>query len=176
MLAIGPGFAAGLATGLLLAASAAIAVLLVRRPVPIPIVTTVDALMTCRPQTLAASVTLADAVSSGFGQQLFNAFPVVDAEGIAVGLVALSDVRGVPFDERPATTVAQVMCADPDVFVTADAPIDDVLASAGFALRGRAVVVGADGRPIGLVSVTDVRRRLGMVLPDPVLMTTRRAA
>lgn len=127
----------------------------------------VDSLMAQHPLTLDAEMTLDSALACGFGRQLFTAFPVIDSSGRAVGLVAFSDVRSVDPEDRATTTVAQVMCTDPAVLVRSGATIAELLSCKSFARRGRAVVIDHVGLPLGLLSITDVRGRLGLSLPDP---------
>jgi len=110
--------------------------------------------------TLGANATLADAVTTGFARHLFSAFPVVDRTGTAVGLLTLDDVRRVPEDQRAVTVVAAAVHRDADLLVSRDWPAAELLKVRAFQRLGRAVVVDDRGGAIGLLSVTDLERRL----------------
>ena len=121
---------------------------------------TVGDLMTPDPQVLDARLTLDEAVVTGFTRHLFTAFPAVAPDGRAVGLVTLAAVRMTPAPARRSVTVADVMVADPELLVAPALPAADLLRRPAFTRQGRAVVIGPDGHPVGLVSVTDLQRRL----------------
>ncbi|HEU4976161.1 MAG TPA: site-2 protease family protein [Baekduia sp.] len=130
-------------------------------------------LMTPDPVTLGADLTLDDAVVVGFSHHLFTAFPVVDDLGRAVGLLSIDAVRAVPAAARASRRVSEAMTADAALMVGPDVPISEVLGRRSFTVAGRAVVVGDDRRPIGILSVTDVQRRLRA---DALLPSLPRAA
>lgn len=121
---------------------------------------TVSQLMSPNPATLEASLTLDEAIGSGFGRHLFTAFPVVDAAGRAVGVLSLAEVRVVPVAARKSTPVAQVMAREPTLLVEPGLLVTELLTRPAFARHGRAVVINPAGFPIGLISVTDIDRRL----------------
>ena len=121
---------------------------------------TVGQLMSAPAFTLGADATLADAVTTGFARHLFSAFPVVDGTGKAVGLLTLDDVRRVPEDRRAVTLVAAAVHRDADLLVSRDSPAAELLKVRAFQRLGRAVVVDDHGGAIGLLSVTDLERRL----------------
>lgn len=121
---------------------------------------TVAQLMSPDPATLRAGITLDDAVARAFSTHLFTAFPVVDDTERAVGLLSLRDVRAVPAAARGRTLVDDAMSRDPALFVAPGLAAIELVQTPAFARAGRAVVVGPLGHPIGLVSVTDVERRL----------------
>ncbi len=110
--------------------------------------------------TLGADLTLEEAVVAGFARHLFSAFPVVGPDGRAVGLLSIDDIRRIPEVERSRHRVGALMTSDPALRVAPDTPLDDVAARAAFRRYGRVVVVDAAGRPEGVVSITDVQRRL----------------
>lgn len=122
------------------------------------------------PVCLAGSATALEAIERGFAIHPFTAFPVVDDGGRAIGLLSLDRVKAVPAAERELRTVAQLADADPDLLVDPATPVATLLARPAFARVGRAVVVDADRRPIGLLSTTDVARavRVGDLLGDPL--------
>jgi Zn-dependent protease/predicted transcriptional regulator len=110
--------------------------------------------------TLPASATIDDAIAEGFTAHLYEAFPVVDDDDRTVGVLSLKDVRAVPLQRRRVLTTADVAKRDPDLVVDPWTPIIDLLQRPVFLTVGRAVVADRDGHPLGLVSVTDVQRRL----------------
>jgi Zn-dependent protease/CBS domain-containing protein len=101
-----------------------------------------------------------------FARYPYTAFPVVDAAGRAVGLITIDRVAAA--DTRhagasrvtapPALRVADATDRDPSLLVAEDADVIALLERPAFASVGRAVVVDADGRPVGLVSISDVQR------------------
>jgi len=91
---------------------------------------------------------------------LYSAFPVIDADGRAAGLLTLESLRRVPPAERGLRRVGEIALSDPELTATADLDLADVVMRPAFVSVGRAVVVNAEGEVIGLVSTTDVTRRL----------------
>lgn len=120
----------------------------------------VTELMSTPPVALPASLTLEDAIRVGFVRHLFNAFPVVDDAGRAIGVLTLDAVRRVPPEARRTVTVRQAAVTDPGLLVDPATAIADLLQQPAFLRVGRAVVVDAEQRPLGVLSVTDVQRRL----------------
>ena len=68
--------------------------------------------------TLAADLSLQDAVVVGFSRHLFSAFPVVGPDGRALGVLTIDDVRLVPPADRAQRRVGDVACLDPALLVT----------------------------------------------------------
>jgi Zn-dependent protease/CBS domain-containing protein len=112
------------------------------------------------PVTIADWLTAEGAIESRVREYLFSAFPVVDADGRAAGLLTLDSLRRIPPAERRVRRVREIALRDPELTVTADADLADIVMRPAFTGVGRAVVVDADGAVIGLVSTTDVSRRL----------------
>ena len=103
---------------------------------------------------------LARAGTDYFMPYRFNAFPVVDDAGRALGLITLAQLESkAPRDER-AATVAQIADRDPQLTAAADEDVARLLERPAFARVGRAVVVDDAGKPIGMLSITDVQRAL----------------
>jgi CBS domain-containing protein len=75
-------------------------------------------------------------------------------------VIVIDDVRAVPPLQRGRRTVAQVARRDEALLAAPDTPATALLARPAFVRTGRAVVVDGDQRPIGIVSITDVQRRL----------------
>jgi Zn-dependent protease/CBS domain-containing protein len=125
-------------------------------------------LMSAPAVSLPAKLTVADAIETGFAQHLYGAFPVTDEQGRAIGIVTLSDVRKLPAGQRPVTVLATLAHGDPELLIEPSHSASALVADPAFRRLGRAVVIDSAGRPSGVVSVTDIDRRLRAwgVLPD----------
>jgi CBS domain containing-hemolysin-like protein len=62
--------------------------------------------------------------------------------------------------ERSKRTAAEIALAEDALVVTPEMPVEDLLRRPAFARVGRAVVADAGAHVVGLVSVTDVQRRV----------------
>jgi Zn-dependent protease/predicted transcriptional regulator len=118
--------------------------------------------MTPDPVTAPADVTVEALVRHYVGLYRCSAFPVVRADGSAVGLVTLSRLREVPARMRTtltagevATPMERVVTAQPDDLVV------DLLARFTVGSGRRALVID-DGAPVGIVTASDVERALEM--------------
>lgn len=85
------------------------------------------------------------------------AFPVVD-DGRVTGIVLLSALERVPASERPKVLVAALAEREPALLVGPEADVAALLDEPAFSRIQRAIVVDGEGRPIGVVSITDVQR------------------
>ncbi len=121
---------------------------------------TIGDVMAANPVTIPEWLTADGAIESHVRKHLFSAFPVVDSEGHGAGLLTLESLRRVPPAERGLRRVSEIALHDPELTVTSGIGVADVVMRPAFARVGRAVVVDADGEVIGLVSATDVTRRL----------------
>jgi Zn-dependent protease/predicted transcriptional regulator len=90
----------------------------------------------------------------------YTSFPVVDEQGRAVGLVSVKQIEALTRQQRAARLVSEIADRDPELMVTGDEDVARLLERPAFARVGRAVVVDEPGRPVGLVSITDVQRTL----------------
>lgn len=120
---------------------------------------TVGEIMTSPVVTLEEGWTLLDAAAQ-FATHLFSAFPVVDDVGHVVGILTIDELRHVPPIERLTTTVGEVAARAPELLVDPTTPAADVLERPAFAHAGRAVVVDERGAAAGIVSITDIERRI----------------
>lgn len=108
------------------------------------------------PVVVEAGMSIEDFLERVVGMRGHSVYPVTD-DGVLVGLVPLRSAGQVAPDQRQMTTVADVMLTGDEVeTVDADAELMDVLGSIHSGL-GRAPVV-VNGRPVGVISVTDVGR------------------
>ena len=64
--------------------------------------------------------------------------------------------------------MAEVARRDPGLLVAPDMPATALMGRPAFVRTGRAAVVDGEGHPLGIVSVTDVQRRMraDALLPD----------
>ncbi|MEN3540928.1 site-2 protease family protein [Microbispora sp. ZYX-F-249] len=93
-----------------------------------------------------------------------STYPLVDDEGRFTGLVTLGRVRRVPPDDRAVTRLRDIACRPADV--PAAHPGDqltELLQRMSGSTDGRAVVLGDDGRLVGLVTPTDISRTIQTV-------------
>src|ERR1039458_10284350 len=102
----------------------------------------------------------AQAGTDYFVPHRYTSFPVVDDQGRAVGLVSVTQIEALTRQQRAADRVAEIADRDPELIVTGDEDVARLLERPAFARVGRAVVVDEPGRPVGLVSITDVQRAL----------------
>jgi Zn-dependent protease/CBS domain-containing protein len=117
-------------------------------------------LMSAPAVSLPATLTVAEAVETGFAHHLFSAFPVIDGEGRAIGIVTMGDVRALPGPQRAVTVLGALAHRDPELLIEPSHSASALVADPAFRRLGRAVVVDPAGHPAGLVSVTDIDRRL----------------
>jgi Zn-dependent protease len=103
---------------------------------------------------------VAQAATDYFLPYRYTAFPVIDAQGRAVGLVSLTQLEALAPERRALERVGDVADRDPQLIVADGEDVAQLLERPAFARLGRAVVVDERVRPIGLVSITDVQRAL----------------
>ena len=103
---------------------------------------------------------LAHAADAYFRPYRYNAFPVVDEQSRAVGLVSIAQVEACLHGRRTPAEIGAVADRDPALIVRDQEDVARLLERPAFARFGRAVVVDAAGQPVGLVSITDVQRAL----------------
>lgn len=112
-----------------------------------------------------------DSVDGGLGLEAFvhtrvlvdrhSAYPLVDDDGRLTGLVSLQRLRAVPPERRAVQSVRDIACPPHEVpTASAEEPLTDLLPRMSGCTDGRAVVLDADGRVVGIVSPSDVARTL----------------
>ena len=119
---------------------------------------TVAEVMASPAVSVPAGATIAEAVERGFARHLFTSFPVVEADGRAVGLLTITRARSLDHGARARVRAGEAADRDPSLLVGPDLPLADLAARPAFARVGRAVVVGPGGRLVGIVSIGDVER------------------
>lgn len=110
--------------------------------------------------TVPGSATLESTVESGFVAHLYGALPVVDEAGRVIGLLSLRGVRAIPAARRASVLARDAVIVDPGLLIGPETLIVELLQRPEFERIGRAVVVDGDERPVGIVSTTDVQRRV----------------
>jgi CBS domain-containing protein len=117
--------------------------------------------MTGQPMILDGNLTVNDFVNQVALTHRFSTYPLVDAPGRLTGLVTLNRVRAVPPAERATTQLWQIACAPADVPVAhPEDSVVELLQRMHGCADGRAVVVDAAGRVVGVVSPSDVARAM----------------
>lgn len=105
---------------------------------------------------LPLTATAADAVDLVLHEP-HPAFPALDGDRV-VGLVPASALEHISAAERGSVLVAALVDRDPALLVAPDADVAMLLDEQAFARLQRAAVVDDAGRPLGVLSITDVQR------------------
>ena len=121
---------------------------------------TADELMSTPAVSIPEHASLAHAAEAYFRPYRYNAFPVTDEQGHAIGLVSIAQVEACLRGRRSPAEIRAVADCDPTLIVHTEEDVARLLERPAFSRFGRAVVIDADGRPVGLVSITDVQRSL----------------
>jgi Zn-dependent protease len=97
-------------------------------------------------------------------------FPVVDEFGRFIGIVRREPVDGALDDGRPAITVAEILDPDADTesLVRRETPIEQLIGSERLRHFGALMVVDAEQRLCGVVTLDQVRRALAAAVPGPI--------
>jgi Zn-dependent protease/predicted transcriptional regulator len=95
-----------------------------------------------------------------FERYRFTAFPVTDDSGRAVGMLSVEHLVGSPRAPRDTTSVGERADRDPALIVTEQEDVADLLEEPAFVRFGRAAVVDGAGRPVGVLSWTDIERAI----------------
>ncbi len=90
----------------------------------------------------------------------YTSFPVVDDLGRAIGLVSVTQMEALTSRQRTTRRVAEIADRDTQLIVSGNEDVATLLERPAFAKAGRAVVIDELGRPVGLLSITDVERSL----------------
>ena len=95
-----------------------------------------------------------------FARYRYTAFPVTDRSGRAIGLLSIDQLERTPRSRHGATLVSELAATDPALLIGEQEDVAQLLGQPAFARVGRAAVIDRDGRPIGVVSVTDIQRAI----------------
>ncbi|MEU5097419.1 site-2 protease family protein [Streptomyces sp. NPDC020996] len=122
--------------------------------------------MTPDPLTVSADTTVADFLADAHYRYRHSAFPVTDGEA-PVGLVTLDEARRVAQAGAAAVPVREVMVPLSRTVVTGpDSALADLLPRMERGAENRVLVV-ADGRLVGIVSLSDVSRTVNWLMNAP---------
>ena len=117
-------------------------------------------LMSAPVVSIPERISATQALTDWFVPHRYTSFPVVDDDGRAIGLVSLPQIEHLTRQQRATQWVGEIAERDPSLRVSGEEDVARLLERPAFVRVGRAVVIDEDGRPIGLVSITDVQRRL----------------
>ena len=93
-----------------------------------------------------------------FARYRYTAFPVIDAAGRAVGILSIANSSGrLAAAPRSSSELAD---RDPALLIGEQEDVADLLEQPAFARVGRAAVIDERGRPVGIVSLTDIQRAI----------------
>jgi Zn-dependent protease len=132
---------------------------------------TVGDVMDTQPVTVPGDLSVLAAQDEFFLRYRFPWFPVVDSSRRFLGILKEESVEGAVNDGRPAMTVGEVLGPHPDAgsFVRRDTPIEQLLGSETLRGLGALMVVDAEERLCGVVTLEQVRRALAAAVPGPVV-------
>ncbi|MDQ3886906.1 MAG: CBS domain-containing protein, partial [Actinomycetota bacterium] len=115
--------------------------------------------MTAEPVSVAPELSVQRFIDDHLLRSRFSTLPLLDHAGRLAGLVTLNRIRQVPAAERAGTRLLDVACPPSEVPVAQpDEPLTDLLPRMAGCTDGRAVVLDAGGRLVGIVSPSDVAR------------------
>jgi len=131
---------------------------------------TVADVMDTQPVTVPGELSVRDAQDEFFLRYRFPWFPVVDGVGRFLGILREESVEGAVNNGHPAITVGEVLGPHPDAgsFVRRDTPIEQLLGSETLRRLGALMVVDAEERLCGVVTIEQVRRALAAAVPGPI--------
>ena len=117
-------------------------------------------LMSAPVVSIPQQTTVAHAGADYFLPYRYTSFPVVDEKGRALGLVSVTQVQALTLEQRGELAVVEIAERDPGLIVGAEEDVTRLLERPAFARVRRAVVVDESREPLGLISITDVKRAL----------------
>ena len=93
-----------------------------------------------------------------FARYRYHAFPVTDSDGHTIGILTRKELDRASYSPRRVVSVADLAYRDPGLLVKEGEDVAQLLEEPAFARVGRATVVDVAGRPLGVVSITDIER------------------
>jgi Zn-dependent protease len=131
---------------------------------------TVADVMDAEPIALPVDTSVVAARDEFFERYDLPWFPVVDEFGRFIGIVRREPLDGALGDGRPAVTVAEILDPDADTesLVRRDTPIEQLIGSERLRRFGAHMVVDAEQRLCGVVTLDQVRRALAAAVPGPI--------
>ncbi len=109
--------------------------------------------------SIASDATL-DEAQAQFASYRYNAFPVIDRDGRAIGVLSIERLERAPRSHWSESTAGDLADRDPALLVGEREDVAHMLGEPAFARVGRAAVIDRGGRPVGVVSITDVQRSI----------------
>jgi Zn-dependent protease/predicted transcriptional regulator len=110
--------------------------------------------------SIPAEMSVEQAGRDFFLAHRYSSFPVIDERGRALGLLTLGQIEALSREQRLRRRVGEIAERDASLMVGEEEDVVSLLERAAFVRVGRAVVVDGPGRPVGLLSITDVQRTL----------------
>jgi Zn-dependent protease/predicted transcriptional regulator len=95
-----------------------------------------------------------------FARYHYTAFPVTGDDGRAIGMLSIKQLQRAPPVRRPVVSVGQLADRDPALAIGEHEDVAHLLEEPAFGRVGRAAVVDRSGRPVGVLSITDVEREV----------------
>jgi Zn-dependent protease/predicted transcriptional regulator len=95
-----------------------------------------------------------------FARYRYTAFPVIDRDGRAVGVLSIKQLERTPRSRWRLETTGELAVRDKALLVGEQEDVAHLLEEPAFAHVGRAAVIDRAGRPVGVVSITDVQRSI----------------
>jgi CBS domain-containing protein len=116
-------------------------------------------IMTPDPTTFASTMTVADLLENHLHRYRFSSYPLVSPTGELEGLTTMNRIRHVRPDARPATRLINTACPLSEVPLGVPGEsIPDLLQRMQASPDGRALVLDATRRLVGIVSPSDIAR------------------
>lgn len=124
----------------------------------------VGEVMSRQPVVADPDETVSDLIEEVVMRRRLSTYPLVDERDDFVGLVTLNRLRQVPPEQRATTRLRDIACPAQEVpAARPDEPLTDLLPRMSGCSDGRAVVLDADGRLVGLLTPTDISRTVQTV-------------
>jgi len=95
-----------------------------------------------------------------FARYRYTAFPVTDTAGRAVGMLSIDHLTRTPRARWTTILVGQRADRDAALLVGEQEDVGHLFDQPAFARIGRAAVIDDEGRPLGVVSLTDIERAI----------------
>lgn len=116
--------------------------------------------MTPKPVTAPASMTVQDLLHSDLIRHRYSSFPLSEDGAAPIGLVTFTQIRRVPPHARATTQLREIACPLAQVAqARPEDPAADLLPRLSECAEGRALVL-SDGKLVGIISPSDISRVL----------------
>jgi Zn-dependent protease len=95
-----------------------------------------------------------------FARYRYTAFPVTDDCGRAIGMLSIDQLERTSPSRRATMLVGDRADRDPALLIGDRSDVANLIEQPAFGRVGRAAVLDDEGRPVGIVSITDVERAI----------------